>query len=113
MMTFWPGAHRRFRESLSPYIDGEMEARAGGRSGAAPAPAPPSAEGDDSERAQPATGAVETPASGAEEVRSPLASQEDDDGGIDALTAAEIGLGAALALLVLGGGILAYAGRKR
>jgi hypothetical protein len=33
--------------------------------------------------------------------------------GIDALTAAEIGLAAALALLVLGGGVLAYAGRKR
>src|SRR3990170_1672096 len=28
MMTFWPGAHRRFRESLSAYIDGEMEASA-------------------------------------------------------------------------------------
>ena len=27
-MTSWPGAHRRFRESLSPYIDGEMEASA-------------------------------------------------------------------------------------
>ena len=80
--------------------------------GAAPA-ASPSAEGGDSELAQPATGAVETPVAGPEEVRSPLASQEDDDGGIDALTAAEIGLGAALALLVLGGGVLAYAGRKR
>ena len=33
--------------------------------------------------------------------------------GIDALTAAEIGLAAALALLVLGGEVLAYAGRKR
>src|SRR3990170_754569 len=31
MMTFWPGAHRRFRESLSPYIDGEMEVSAAER----------------------------------------------------------------------------------
>jgi len=30
-MVFWPGAHRRFRESLSPYIDGEMEAGAAER----------------------------------------------------------------------------------
>jgi len=28
---FWPGAHRRFRGSLSPYIDGELEARAAER----------------------------------------------------------------------------------
>ena len=27
-MMLWPGAHRRFRESLSAYIDGEMEASA-------------------------------------------------------------------------------------
>src|SRR3970282_2154798 len=58
--------------------------------GAAPVTSP-SAEGDDSELAQPATGAVETPAAGPEEVRAPLASQEGDDGGIDALTAGESG----------------------
>lgn len=80
--------------------------------GAAPAVSP-SAEGDDSELAQPATGAVETPAAGPEEVRSPLASQEDDDGGIDALVVVEIGLGVTLGLLALGGLALAYAGRKR
>ena len=33
--------------------------------------------------------------------------------GIDALAAAEIALGVTLALLVLGGGVLAYVGRKR
>ena len=33
--------------------------------------------------------------------------------GIDALTVAEIGLAAALGLLVLGGGVLAYAGREK
>src|SRR3990172_5679128 len=31
MMMFRPGAHRRFRESLSPYIDGEMRASAAER----------------------------------------------------------------------------------
>jgi len=30
-MTLWPGAHRRFRESLSAYIDGELEAVAAER----------------------------------------------------------------------------------
>jgi len=30
-MMFWPGTHRRFRESLSPYIDGEVEASAAER----------------------------------------------------------------------------------
>ena len=30
-MMFWPGTHRRFRESLSPYIDGELEANAAER----------------------------------------------------------------------------------
>ena len=30
-MVFWPGAHRRFRESLSPYIDRELKARAAER----------------------------------------------------------------------------------
>jgi Putative zinc-finger len=31
MMMFWPATHRRFRESLSSYIDGEVEARAAER----------------------------------------------------------------------------------
>src|SRR3972149_287209 len=31
MMMLWPGAHRRFRESLSAYIDGELEAAAAER----------------------------------------------------------------------------------
>jgi len=30
-MMFWPGAHKRFRESLSAYLDGEMETRAAER----------------------------------------------------------------------------------
>ena len=81
-------------------------------SGGASPSASPSAEGGDSELAQPATGAVETPAAGPEEVRSPLTSQEDDDDGIDALAAAEIALGVTLGLLVLGGLALALAGRK-
>src|SRR3990172_11917543 len=31
MMMLWPGAHRRFREGLSAYIDGELEAAAAER----------------------------------------------------------------------------------
>src|SRR3990172_2688691 len=31
MMMLWPGSHRRFRESLSAYIDGELEASAAER----------------------------------------------------------------------------------
>src|SRR3990170_133779 len=31
MMMLWPGAHRRFRESLSAYIDGELRAAAAER----------------------------------------------------------------------------------
>src|SRR3989337_3917553 len=31
MMMLWPGAHRRFREGLSAYIDGELEASAAER----------------------------------------------------------------------------------
>ncbi len=56
-------------------------------------------------------GAAETPAAGPEEVEAPAAAPS--DGGIDALTAAEIGLAAALGVLVVGSLALAFAGRKR
>jgi hypothetical protein len=56
-------------------------------------------------------GAAETPAAGPEEAEAPAAAPS--DGGIDALTAAEIGLAAALGVLVVGSLALAFAGRKR
>jgi anti-sigma factor RsiW len=55
--------------------------------------------------------AVETPVAGPEEAEAPVAAPS--DGGVDALTAAEIGLAAALAVLVAGSLALAFAGRKR
>jgi anti-sigma factor RsiW len=57
------------------------------------------------------TGAAETPAAGAESGEVPRAAPS--GGGIDALTAAEIGLAAALGVLVAGSLVLAFAGRKR
>jgi hypothetical protein len=56
------------------------------------------------------TGAGETPAAGPEEVEEPAAVPS---GGVDALTAAEIALAAALGVLVAGSLVLALAGRKR
>lgn len=58
------------------------------------------------------SGAAETPAAGPEEAEAPAAAPS-DDGGVDALTAAEIGLVVALGVLVVGSLALAFAGRKR
>ena len=57
------------------------------------------------------TAAGVTPAAGPDEAEAPSAAPS--DGGIDALTAAEIGLAAALGVLVAGSLVLALAGRKR
>jgi hypothetical protein len=57
-------------------------------------------------------GAGETPAADSEKAEAPVAALS-DSGGIDALTAAEIGLAAALGVLVSGSLVLAFAGRKR
>jgi hypothetical protein len=62
------------------------------------------------------TGADVTPAAGPEESEAPQASGEAEAttaGGIDALTVAEIGLAAALAVLIVGSTVLALATRKR
>ncbi len=64
--------------------------------------------GDDFKRD---TSVEETPAPEPEEVGAPAAAPSDD--GIDALTAAEIGLGAALSVLVAGSLVLALVRRKR
>jgi hypothetical protein len=56
------------------------------------------------------TAAGETPAAGPDEAQAPAAVPS---GGIDALTAAEIALAAALGVLVAGSLVLALAGRKR
>ncbi len=59
-------------------------------------------------------GAVETPAAAPEEAEAPaVAPAVDGGGGIDALTAVEIGLAAALGLLVAGSLALSLAGRRR
>ena len=55
---------------------------------------------------------TEAPAAGPEEAEAPAAAPA-DGGGIDALTAAEIGLAIALGVLVSGSFALAFAGRKR
>jgi hypothetical protein len=57
------------------------------------------------------TGVGETPAAGPDEAEAPAAAAP--SGGVDALTAAEIALAAALGVLVVGSLALALAGRKR
>ena len=62
------------------------------------------------------TGGASEPTPGADAAEAPAAPDEADastDGGIDVWTAAEIGLAAALAVLIVGILALAYAGRKR
>jgi hypothetical protein len=78
--------------------------------------ASPFEPGDDSERELMAGDVAETPAAGPEEApeaADAAKAAEDGDGGIDSLTAAEIGLAAALGVIVAGSLALAYAGRKR
>ncbi len=58
-------------------------------------------------------GAAETPAAAPEEAEAPAVTPAGGDGGIDALTAAEIGLASALAVLLVGSLALAFAGRRR
>ena len=58
-------------------------------------------------------GAAETPAAAPEEAEAPAVTPVGGDGGFDALTAAEIGLASALAVLPAGSLALAFAGRRR
>lgn len=76
----------------------------------------PSEPGDDSETELMAGDIAETPATEPEEAPEAVdaaKAAEDGDGGIDSLTAAEIGLAAVLGIIVAGSLTLAYAGRKR
>ncbi len=57
--------------------------------------------------------AAETPAAAPEEAEAPAVALTGGDGGVDALTAAEIGLASALAVLLVGSLALAFAGRRR
>ena len=57
--------------------------------------------------------AAETPAAAPEGAEAPAVTPVGGDGGIDALTAAEIGLASALAVLLVGSLALAFAGRRR
>ncbi len=77
--------------------------------------ASPFEPGDDSEMELMAGDVAETPAAGPEEApeAADAAKTADDGGGIDSLTAAEIGLAAVLGIIVAGSLTLAYAGRKR
>src|SRR3972149_1487751 len=120
MMMFWPGTHRRFRESLSAYIDGEVEASAAGRLGGGP-PAPQAASDRSTESASPPDSAAapsaegaQTPATGEAPGGDVLPPVRNGGGGsgIDALAAAEIALGVTLGLLLLGGLALTFTGRK-
>jgi hypothetical protein len=73
----------------------------------------PDAAGEDAEgEFMRDSGAAETPAAGPEEGEVPVAASS-GDGGIDALTVAEIGLAASLGVLVGGSFVLAFVGRKR
>ena len=56
---------------------------------------------------------AETPAAAPEEAETAAVTPADKDGGVDALTAAEIGLATALMILVAGSLALALAGRRR
>lgn len=67
--------------------------------------------GDEAAALRGDTGAAETPAAGAEPAEVPRAAPS--EGGVDPLAAAEIGLAAALGVLVVGSLVLAFAGRKR
>jgi hypothetical protein len=109
-------------EVSAPQMTAEREADEGGMEGegAAPAavpepygtPAVPEAAAEDAGADfMRDTAAGETPAAGPEEAEAPSAAPS--DGGVDALTAAEIGLAAALGVLVVGSLALALAGRKR
>jgi hypothetical protein len=78
----------------------------------APAAAPDAAGEDADGELMPDGGTGETPVADSEKADAPIAAPS-DGGGIDALTAAEIGLAVALGVLVSGSLVLAFAGRKR
>lgn len=93
-------------EVSAPQMMAEREADEGGMEAEGAAPAAEDAGADFMRD----TAAGVTPAAGPEEVAAPAAAPS---GGVDALTAAEIGLAAALGVLVVGSLALALAGRKR
>ena len=108
-------------EVSAPQMTAEREADEGGLEGEGAAPAavpepygtpaaPEAATEDAGADFMRDTGAGETPAAGPDEVDAPAAAPS---GGINALTAAEIALAAALGVLVVGSLALALAGRKR
>ncbi len=75
-------------------------------------PAAPEADGQDAaDQSMREPAAAETAAAGPKEVEAPAAAPSGD--GLDALTVAEIGLAAALGVLIVGSLALALAGRKR
>ncbi len=114
------GGDAATEEVSAPQMTAEREADEGGMEGegAAPAavpepygtPAVPEAAEDAGADFRRDTAAGETPAAGPDEAEAPAAAPS---GGIDALTAAEIGLAATLGVLVVGSLALALAGRKR
>ncbi len=80
--------------------------------GAAPEAAPSPEEQDVGRTLAPGSESAETPAAGPEEAEAPAAPAS-GGGGLDALTAAEIALAAALGLAVAGSVVQAFAGRER
>ena len=114
------GGNGATEEMSAPQMAAEREVDEGGMEGAAPAAAPetngtpaaPEAAAEDAGADfMNDIAAGETPPAGPEEAEAPSAAPS--DGGVDALTAAEIALAAALAVLVAGSLVLALAGRKR
>ena len=113
-------------EATAPQItrseanEDELEAAGGAAApeGAQGAPAAEAGAEDDAEDGaetfmSDTDGAAETPAAAPEEAEAPAVTVTGGDGGIDALTAAEIGLASALAVLLVGSLALAFAGRRR
>ncbi len=110
-----PSASRAARVSVATRPD---SAAAPAPDGAQGAPAAEDGAEDDAEDGAETfmsdkDSAAETPAAAPEEAEAPAGTLTGGDGGFDALTAAEIGLASALAVLLVGSLALAFAGRRR
>jgi hypothetical protein len=105
------GGNGGFQEAKTPQTAMERLADEGGMEAATGEPFADEAEGAGAAEEPGTTGAAEPPAPGPEEAVTPAPAPS--DGGIDALTAAEVGLAAALGVLVAASLALAFAGRKR
>ncbi len=92
--------------------EGELEA-AGGAAAPEEAQGAPAAEDEEATFMHDTGGVAETPAAAPEEAEAPAVMPVGGDGGVDTLTAVEIGLAFALGLLVAGSLFLAFAGRRR